>query len=394
MGCMDRHREQDRRLAERAGEGDEHAFALLVERHRAGLLRYVARRFGADPAEDAVQEALLSAHRALLAGTRPADVRAWLATIAWRRALDMTRREREAVPLDTDVAAAGAEEPEAKLLAANELGRVVAAFTELPERQQAALRLSALEGRSLEEIGRRLDVAPEAAKSLVARSRRTLTHRLAAADLCCADVRLRMEEAAQRGVRLAGELSLHLETCRPCARAHREIRRRRRLRVALVIPFGFAVRTAHLRDRLRDLIALNPAWEAQAGAAKLCTAACLTAVGAGTAASPAVIVSLPARPTATPVVAEGGHAKARTHHRKRAKPKPTPTATATPVWTPAAAPTTVATAVPTLVATPTDTPTSPPALVAESATGESLEPVAEAVTGTDDAGDAAGSAAP
>ena len=31
-----------------------------------------------DLAEDAVQEALLSAHRALAAGTVPADVRAWL----------------------------------------------------------------------------------------------------------------------------------------------------------------------------------------------------------------------------------------------------------------------------------------------------------------------------
>src|SRR5829696_7566992 len=82
----------DRRLAARAGEGDERAFAELVERHRDALLRYVARRFRPDHAEDAVQEALLSAHRALIAGARPADVRAWLATIAWQRAFDLSRR--------------------------------------------------------------------------------------------------------------------------------------------------------------------------------------------------------------------------------------------------------------------------------------------------------------
>src|SRR5829696_8637434 len=76
----------------RAGEGDERAFAELVERHRDALLRYVARRFRPDHAEDAVQEALLSAHRALIAGARPADVRAWLATIAWQRAFDLSRR--------------------------------------------------------------------------------------------------------------------------------------------------------------------------------------------------------------------------------------------------------------------------------------------------------------
>lgn len=161
-----------------------------------------------------MQEALLSAHRALVIGTLPADVRAWLSTIAWRRALDMTRREREAVPLDAGVAAASAQEPEARVIQSNELGRVVAAFSELPERQRRALALSALEGRSLEEIGDALDVAPDTAKSLVARSRRTLTHRLAAADLGCDGVRLQMEHAAQRGVRLPGDVTLHLRDCR------------------------------------------------------------------------------------------------------------------------------------------------------------------------------------
>ena len=273
----------DRRLTARAGTGDERAFAELVDRHREPLLRFVARRFPQELAEDAVQEALLSAHRALVAGTAPADVRAWLSTIAWRRALDLSRRERDALPLGADVVAAAAQEPEARVLQANELGRVVAALSELPERQRTALALSALEGRTLEEIGTALDVPAGTAKSLVARSRRTLTHRLAAADLCCATVRVQMETSAERGVRLPGDVTLHLRTCRACARAHREIRRRRRARVALAIPFWLTLRTAGLRDRLRDLIACNPAWEAQASAAKLCTAACLTAVGAGTA---------------------------------------------------------------------------------------------------------------
>src|SRR3954452_3470196 len=94
-GCMDADPDLDRRLAARAGAGDERAFAELVERHRQPLGRYVARRFRPDLAEDAVQEAFLSAHRALTSGTRPAYLRAWLSTIAWRRALDLARRERD-----------------------------------------------------------------------------------------------------------------------------------------------------------------------------------------------------------------------------------------------------------------------------------------------------------
>jgi RNA polymerase sigma factor (sigma-70 family) len=341
---MGSDRDEDRRLAARAGAGDERAFAELVDRHREPLLRYVGRRFSPELAEDAVQEALLSAHRALVSGTAPADVRAWLSTIAWRRALDMTRRERESLPLDVDVAAAAAHEPEARVIEAIEFGRVLAAFSELPERQRAALRLSALEGRSLEEIGDALDVPANTAKSLVARSRRTLTHRLAAADLCCHRVRVQMEDAAARGVRLPGDVTLHLRECRPCTRAHREIRRRRRLRVALVIPFGLAVRTAGLRDRLRDLIAFNPAWEAQASAAKLCTAACLTAVGAGSAAAPAVVVLPPrATPQAAELVKPVDKKKKPHKPRRRSTPTPTPTPTpaatiavagATPTWTP------------------------------------------------------------
>src|SRR5919107_2352526 len=108
----------DDRLIARAGAGDEPAFTELVERHRDPLLRYIARRFGPELAEDAVQEALLSAHRALLGGTRPADVRAWLSTIAWRRALDLARRERDAVPLDSAGGSPSAPDPGARGLQA------------------------------------------------------------------------------------------------------------------------------------------------------------------------------------------------------------------------------------------------------------------------------------
>src|ERR1700755_2945069 len=131
--------EADRKLAERAAAGDELAFAELVERHREPPLR-------------------------LGGGPVPADLRAWLCTIAWRRALDLARRERDSLPLDTGVAST--DDPQARVIEAQELGRVVAAFTELPARQRKALALSALEGRSLEEIGDALDVAPGHAKSL------------------------------------------------------------------------------------------------------------------------------------------------------------------------------------------------------------------------------------
>ena len=131
-----------------------------------------------------------------------------------------------------------------------------------------------------------------------------------------------------RGVRLSGTVTLHLDGCRACARAHRSIRRRRR--VAMLIPFGLIWRTAGMRDKLRDLIAFNPMWEAQATAAKMCTAACLTAVGTGAVAAPTVTVAVPLvvkTATPTPMAAQVVPAK---QQKKRPKPKPTPTATVTP----------------------------------------------------------------
>jgi RNA polymerase sigma-70 factor (ECF subfamily) len=365
--------EHDRRLAARAGAGDERAFDELVERHRAALLHYVARRLRPELAEDAVQEALLSAHRALIAGTRPADLRAWLATIAWRRALDLARRERDALPLDAGVAAKVADDPEARVLQAHELDRVVSAMSELPERQLAALKLSALEGRSLEEIGDALDVGAETAKSLVARSRRTLTHRLAAADLDCGEARLAMEAAALRGVRLSGLVTLHVEGCRTCARAHRSIRRRRR--VALIIPFGLLVKTA----KLRDLVAFNPAWELHASAAKMCTAACLTAVGTTSVAAPTATVAVPLVTriaTPEPKVAELVKPQRK---KPRSKPKATPTATVAPpvaTETPTPRPP-VATATPTpkpTVAGATPPATTPPEVTTAMAGGGESAP--------------------
>ena len=66
--------------------------------------------------------------------------------------------------------------------------------------------------------------------------------------------------------------------------------------MALVIPFGLALKLG----RIRDFMAFNPAWEAQASAAKLCTAACLTAVSAGTVAAPAIDRRLPKPRDAAP----------------------------------------------------------------------------------------------
>jgi DNA-directed RNA polymerase specialized sigma24 family protein len=72
----------DERLAELARLGSEPAFEAIVRRYRPALVRHCAQVVGHDHADEAVQDALLRAHRALADGTPIHSLGAWLHAIA------------------------------------------------------------------------------------------------------------------------------------------------------------------------------------------------------------------------------------------------------------------------------------------------------------------------
>ncbi len=326
---MRRDDEHDRALALRARAGDDGAFAELVARHRDALVRAVSCRSGRpELAEDAVQEGLLAALRALRSGTgAPSDVRAWLHTIAWRRTIDLVRRERPLLSLDAETELGAAPSTEQQVLQAAELDRVVAAWGALADRQRDALAMSVLEGRSLEEIAAALDVNVSGAKSLVARGRRTLLERMTTGDLPCTDVRLEVLAAAERGVRLSGDVTRHVRGCRACSRLHRAARLRRRARAAVYAPVGVLValdqRLGAARDRVRDALFTTAGQEPSISiATKLCVGACVTALSGSTAAP--LATSLPERGLAAATAAVAAqHAGADHDPPPRARPQRT-----------------------------------------------------------------------
>ena len=164
--------------------GDEAAFAALVARHRPRLVRYATSRCGRDGAlaEDAVQDALVRAHRAIVGGKLPVDVEAWLYAIVRNRCHDYFRAARPTAPLPPELPG-GAPSAFEVVERAERLAGALDAVEALPSAQRAALVGRELEGRSYEEIAVRQETSVSAVKSLLHRARVTLAQRRLAAGL-------------------------------------------------------------------------------------------------------------------------------------------------------------------------------------------------------------------
>ena len=135
-------------------------FQAVVDDHREDLLRFLVALVGRQEADDCFQETLMSAIRAYPRLDRRANVRAWLFTIARRKAIDSHRaRRRRALPVE-DV-------PEPRDAASNngirdpELWALVRA---LPPKQRGAVALRFVAGLSHVEVAEALGCSEEAAR--------------------------------------------------------------------------------------------------------------------------------------------------------------------------------------------------------------------------------------
>jgi RNA polymerase sigma-70 factor (ECF subfamily) len=169
-------------LLERARRGDARAFEELAHQIERPLYRHAARMLGKDDAEDAVQDALLSAWKSLgsFEGT---SFRAWVFRIVTNRALDRlrSRRRHPELPLDppadetdevgwAEPAAAGPEL--AEIASDREAIRVVEeAMTTLPAEQRVVLLLRDVEGFAYEEIATMTSTEIGTVKSRIHRGR-------------------------------------------------------------------------------------------------------------------------------------------------------------------------------------------------------------------------------
>ena len=163
-------------LVARAAAGDREAFGVLVERY-AGVARRVARAVLGNPedADDAAQDAMLSALVKLEQYDRRRPFGPWLLRIVANAATDRRRRRtvRRAEPLDPGFVAGGPR-PDTTAERRALAERLREALAELPERRRMAVVLFDVEGYSHGEIAEILGIPEGTVRSEVFHARRRL----------------------------------------------------------------------------------------------------------------------------------------------------------------------------------------------------------------------------
>jgi RNA polymerase sigma-70 factor, ECF subfamily len=193
-------------LLESARGGEEDAFALLIKPYRGELHAHCYRMLGSvHDAEDALQDTLVRAWRALGRFESRSSLRSWLyriATNACLRAIE--RRPQRVLPIDYGPSADPHDELQAPLIetvwvepypdqedgpAAPEARyeqresielAFIAALQHLPARQRAVLILRDVLGFSAREVGETLETSPASVDSALQRAHASVEQRLPA----------------------------------------------------------------------------------------------------------------------------------------------------------------------------------------------------------------------
>jgi RNA polymerase sigma factor (sigma-70 family) len=154
-------------------------FQAVVDQHAAVVHRYLVAEVGRDRADDVLQETLMAALRGFPDAGELENPRAWLVTIAHRKALDDHRRrtaERRRVAAAAAVVATAGEAQRDGRDGPGTLdeGGLWGAVAGLPPRQRAAVALRYVADLPYADIGPLLDCSEEAARQNVRAALTTL----------------------------------------------------------------------------------------------------------------------------------------------------------------------------------------------------------------------------
>jgi RNA polymerase sigma factor (sigma-70 family) len=149
-------------------------FEQLVDAHAHELHRFLVGLVGAADAEDCLQETYMSALRAYPRLEHSDNLRAWLYTIAQRKATDLVRRR-----IRRPTSALDGVEPTAPPTPEPADERLWARVRALPGKQRAAIVQRFVLDLAYDQIGARMGISEEAARQNVSTGLRRLRREVA-----------------------------------------------------------------------------------------------------------------------------------------------------------------------------------------------------------------------
>jgi RNA polymerase sigma factor (sigma-70 family) len=210
-------RSSDERLSRRATQGDQQALGAIFERYQHELYRFCLGLLGEpQDAQDALQNTMVKALRALPGEKREIALRPWLYRIAHNEAIDLRRTRRETQKLDghlLDGHSSVAETAEHR----ERLEWLLRDLSDLPERQRTVLVMRELSGLDFADIGAALGTSGAVVRQALYEARRNLEQMDFGRSLRCETVTRVLSDADGR-VSGRREIRAHLRDCADCRR--------------------------------------------------------------------------------------------------------------------------------------------------------------------------------
>jgi len=169
-------------LVKRVKSGDAQAFRQLVQQHQRLVFHMVHRivnRF--EDCEDISQEVFLRVYQKIHLFNFQSKLSTWIATIAYRTALNYVKKEEKHAATDIDEATslASSEQSAQQLLEKKAIYQFIhERISELPVHYRSVLTLFHLEEMSLQEIQKVTDMPLGTVKNYLFRARKLLKEQL------------------------------------------------------------------------------------------------------------------------------------------------------------------------------------------------------------------------
>jgi RNA polymerase sigma factor (sigma-70 family) len=213
---------------------DENALVAVYERYQQQLYRFCFSIVGsAEDAQDALQNTMVKALRALAGEQRKIELKPWLYRIAHNESIDLLRKRRIETQIDPELLVSTGD-PQEISATRERLRRLLADLASLPERQREALVMRELAGLSFTEIAAALEASPEVARQTLYEARLNLRQMEAGREMSCEEVMRQISDGDGRVLRRR-QIRAHLQSCAEC-RAFRDAIDGRRRDLAAIAP--------------------------------------------------------------------------------------------------------------------------------------------------------------